>query len=96
MKHLLRKNQRKKQNKFIQFLKILILEENIWTYITILFYFLFLISPSLSKKARGVSLNWNEKIFDEINKDELRLLSNPLEHFKLEEEKEFIFFIIVF
>ena len=38
---------------------------------------------------------WNDKIFDEIDKEELELLCNPLENFDLEEDNT-IYFIVVF
>jgi hypothetical protein len=40
-------------------------------------------------------LDWNEKILEHIDKDELRELCNPLEHFKVEEE-ESAYFIMFF
>ena len=39
---------------------------------------------------------WDDKIFDEIEIEELEMLCNPLEHFKLEKEETFYFIVIIY
>jgi len=38
---------------------------------------------------------WDDKILDELDKDELEMLCNPINLFNIEEDEVFYFFVIV-
>ena len=39
---------------------------------------------------------WNDKIFDEIDVEELEMLCNPINHYKTEEVDTFYFIFIIY
>ncbi|MFX1294011.1 MAG: hypothetical protein ACFFD2_04030 [Promethearchaeota archaeon] len=38
-------------------------------------------------------MNWNDKILDALDKEELKVLCNPLKHYNLEEDM--VYFIVI-